>query len=99
MKNIFSVILVTLLFCFTSFAQAQQMPEVSKVINTVKQTVNINQASLDDLILLKGIGVKRAKAIIAYREMNGKFASVDDLKKVSGIGTKVLDDNRQRLKI
>ncbi|WDE01898.1 helix-hairpin-helix domain-containing protein [Thalassomonas actiniarum] len=75
------------------------MPEQAKAMDVASQAVDINQASLDDLISLKGVGKKRAQAIISYRETNGKFASVDDLLKVKGIGAKVLADNIQRLKI
>ena len=39
---------------------------------------------------LKGIGIRKAKAIVAYREKNGNFKSVDDLAKVKGIGKKTL---------
>lgn len=55
--------------------------------------VNINTASAQELaVALKGTGVgeKRAQDIVAYREANGAFTSVDDLVKVSGIGTKTV---------
>ena len=48
--------------------------------------VNINQATLKELTSLPGIGKKRANDIISYREKNGNFSSIDDLKKVDGIG-------------
>ncbi|WP_281557251.1 ComEA family DNA-binding protein [Thalassomonas sp. RHCl1] len=99
MKKISSLLLIALLTCFSALSMADKMPEQAKVMDVASQTVDINQASLDDLISLKGVGKKRAQAIISYREMNGKFASVDDLLKVKGIGAKVLADNIQRLKI
>ena len=99
MKNIFSLLLITLLTCFSVLSVAQQMTEQPEIIDLASQRVDINQASLDDLISLKGVGMKRAKAIIAYREMNGKFTTVEELAKVKGIGAKVLADNIQRLKI
>ncbi len=49
--------------------------------------ININTASQTELESLQGIGPAKAKAIIEYREKNGSFASIDDLGKVSGIGT------------
>ena len=49
--------------------------------------VNINTASQAELESLQGIGPAKAKAIIEYREKNGSFASIDDLGKVSGIGS------------
>jgi len=48
---------------------------------------------------LKGIGIKKAKAIVAYREKNGKFKTVDDLAKVKGIGKKTIAMNKDKLTI
>lgn len=59
--------------------------------------VNINTATVSELITLDGIGEARAKAIIEYREANGGFGSVDELTKVSGIGGKTLEKNRSRV--
>lgn len=47
--------------------------------------VNINKASLAELTGITGIGESRAKAIIDYREKNGGFRSVEEIKKVDGI--------------
>ena len=47
--------------------------------------VNLNTADETELCTLTGIGASKAKAIIAYREENGPFASVEDLMKVEGI--------------
>ena len=48
--------------------------------------ININTASLDELKNLTGIGEKKAKDIISYREKSGNFNSIEDIMKVSGIG-------------
>ena len=53
--------------------------------------VNLNKATEAELQTISGIGQKRASDIIAYRESSGRFKSVDDLKKVSGIGDKTLE--------
>ena len=53
--------------------------------------VNLNTATEADFQTISGIGQKRAQDIIAYREANGKFKSVDDLKNVTGIGAKTLE--------
>lgn len=50
--------------------------------------VSINSASLDELTSLPGIGKSIGKKIISYREMYGSFNSLEELKNVSGIGTK-----------
>jgi competence protein ComEA len=56
--------------------------------------VNINTADATTLQTLSGIGEKRAADIIQYREMNGPFATVDDLDQVSGIGDKTMEKLR-----
>ena len=52
--------------------------------------VNINSADEAQLTALQGIGPTKAKAITQYRQEHGPFKTVDDLKKVSGIGEKTL---------
>ena len=54
--------------------------------NGSKLKVNINKASQADLQLLPGIGESTALKIIEHREKNGKFASIEEIKNVSGIG-------------
>jgi competence protein ComEA len=59
--------------------------------------VNINTATKDELVTLKGIGDKKAQAIIDYRKKNGEFKSVDDLEKVEGIGPGTMKQLRSQL--
>lgn len=47
--------------------------------------VNINTATVTELTTVSGIGASRAQAIVDYRERNGSFGSIDDIKKVDGI--------------
>ncbi|MDW8722896.1 helix-hairpin-helix domain-containing protein [Streptococcus suis] len=56
--------------------------------------VNLNTATEADLQTISGIGAKRAADIIAYREVNGGFKSVNDLNNVSGIGDKTMESIR-----
>ncbi|EEW07212.1 conserved hypothetical protein [Vibrio mimicus VM603] len=61
-------------------------------------TVNVNTASAEELAtLLKGIGLKKAQAIVDYREANGPFISIDDLTKVKGIGEATVRNNATRI--
>ena len=56
--------------------------------------VNINTADAQALSKnIKGVGLKRAEAIIAYREKNGEFKTIEDLTKIKGIGFKLLEKN------
>ncbi len=50
-----------------------------------KGLININSASVSELTTLNGIGESRAQAIVSYREENGFFNSIEDIKNVSGI--------------
>jgi len=59
--------------------------------------IDINHASAKELTALKGIGVKKAQAIITYRKEHKCFKSVDELVKVKGISTKTLERNRTNL--
>lgn len=60
--------------------------------------VNINTADAGTLATeLKGIGEKKAQAIVDYRKQNGPFKNVDDLANVKGISTKTIDSNRANI--
>ena len=56
--------------------------------------LNLNSAGADQLDALPGVGEVLAGRIVAWREENGRFSSVDDLGEVSGIGPKLLDGVR-----
>jgi len=61
--------------------------------------VNINTATKEELVSLKGVGEKRAQEIIDYRKKNGNFKSVDELEKVPGIGPGLMKQIRSDLTV
>lgn len=61
--------------------------EEKEVVNNGK--ININTATIDELKTLTGIGDAKAKAIIEYRNKNGLFSNIEDIKKVNGISESV----------
>lgn len=81
-------------------AYAYLLAQEASMIQARTQTIiNINDASEGELGTLDGIGSSKAQAIILYREMFGRFRTVDDLSKVKGIGAKTVEKNRSRLRV
>lgn len=72
---------------------ATEMP-----VAAVEQGVNINTADAKSLSKqLVGVGISRAQKIVQYRDNNGPFTSVDDLRKVKGVGKSIINKNRERI--
>ena len=61
--------------------------------------VNINTATVEELMSLKGIGEKKAESIVEYREEIGSFVSIDELKGVKGIGDKIFSKIKDHIVI
>jgi competence ComEA-like helix-hairpin-helix protein len=60
--------------------------------------VNINTADAATLAeQLKGVGIRKAEAIVAWRQANGRFSSLQQLDEVKGIGPGILEKNRDRI--
>lgn len=63
-------------------------------------TVDVNAADAKALAdALDGIGLTKAKAIVAYRNQHGKFSSADQLMQVKGVGKKTVDRNRDKISL
>ena len=78
LKHLFTVTLVILLvMLFIPLAVALDVKKV-----------NINKATIEELMQIKGIGQKYAERIIGYREKNGPFKKIEDIINVKGIGPK-----------
>lgn len=65
----------------------------------VQSLININTADTQTLQQLTGIGPATADKIIAYRNENGKFKSIEDIKNVSGIGDKTFEKFKDQITV
>lgn len=59
--------------------------------------VSINNGSVEDFMTLSGIGESKAKSIIKYREENGEFKSIEDIKNVQGIGDALFEKIKENI--
>ena len=76
---------------FISFVPALWAQEVEKI--------NINEATVEEIALLKNVGPKYAERIIQYRQENGPFEKPEDIMKVKGIGPKTWELNKNRITV
>lgn len=61
-------------------------------------SINVNTANAQTIADgLDGIGLTKAKAIVAYRSQHGRFSSLDQLMLVKGVGKKTIDRNRDKI--
>ena len=78
--------------------EAEEIPAGETRNEATKEgKVNINTATVEELKTLKGVGEKKAEAIIEYRKKNGSFKSKEDLMKVRGIGKKLFESFQERI--
>ncbi len=64
------------------------------------EPVNINTADAEALAAaINGVGIKKARDIISFRQSNGPFESVDELVRVSGIGIRTVDRSRTNITV
>jgi competence protein ComEA len=77
--------------------------EIEQIVDYLTKTqgvvkkVNVNKAAAAEIAGVLEIPAGSASAIVAYREKNGNFKSIDDLKKVPGLDAKAIDSKKDRL--
>lgn len=74
------------------------LPEAAKGADTADK-VNINTADVATLTNLNGIGQSRAEAIIAWREENGRFSSIEEIKNIDGIADKTYEKLKDQITV
>lgn len=63
------------------------------------EAININTADKELLMSVNGIGERLAEAIVAYRNQNGPFRSIEELAEVKGVGPSVVEKNHATLTV
>jgi competence protein ComEA len=94
------VILVLISALFLSSLSPQVFAKTNKTTaqQQLEKTVNLNKANAKEIAkILKGIGLKKAQSIVAYRDKNGKFKAVEEVASVKGIGVKTIAKNYNRI--
>lgn len=90
------------LSCVTTFqAQASLSPKIPSEVkaSVLTKKIDLNKANLSSLIgSFKGIGKKRAEAIISYRESHSGFKSIEELADVKGFGQHFVTANQEKLR-
>ena len=71
----------------------------SKIKPSVNFPVDLNKATVNDLIALPGVGKMTAQRIVDYRVSNTKFTSIEELRKVKGIGPKKFEKIKPFVKV
>ena len=98
MNTICITIIHSFLFLFASLSFAVNPPPVTSSPKPVT-TININTADTKALTnAVKGIGAKRALAIVKYRENHGLFKTINELAAVPGLGQKFVEKHSDELK-
>jgi competence protein ComEA len=102
-KALFITILASAVSGFSSIVFAETPPtpkNQSEKQRVVEGVVNINHATAIDIaVMLKGIGLKKAEAIVEWRKVNGKFTHIEQLTEVKGIGDKTLSLNKNKISL
>lgn len=76
-----------------------ELVQFSGLVSNQQNKININKASQEELMTLPGIGPSKASAIIEYREQNGAFQNIEEIKNISGIGEKTFEKLKDHIRV
>ncbi len=95
MQKLIAILVFFSALGFIGSSYASDLPVEAANQQTSIEQLNINTADAATIAdTLKGVGLKKAEAIIEFRSTNGPFMAVDELALVKGIGQKTVDANR-----
>jgi competence protein ComEA len=92
-----SAVIAAALLVTPALAATVSRTETITVSAPVGTKVNINTASVKDLMTLDGVGKKVAEKIVEYRGAHGAFKKAADLRKVEGLGDALWERNKDRI--
>lgn len=84
---------------YAQWQKTQPATSVNQSRQSTTTKINLNTANVQELQQLSGVGEAKAKAIVAYREKQGKFKSIEELKNVKGIGDALFKKNKAKITI
>ncbi len=102
-RSLVLAVLTSLSVAATAAPAAKNEPAAPTAVvqpssSTMMEKIDLNKADAVTMQReLAGVGETKARAIVAYRESNGAFSSVDELLEVNGIGKAILERNREKL--
>ncbi|KTC85421.1 MULTISPECIES: ComEA family DNA-binding protein [Legionella] len=93
--NLFAIVLSSFIVCLSVHAASEQLNKSSTApVQKSQSQIDLNKADTKVLFrAVKGIGQKRAEAIVKYRTEHGRFNSIEDLAKVPGFGERFVKNH------
>lgn len=101
-KSLLGFAVIIMVFAFSAslaFSQTASKPDTGKATEQVAEKVNINKATAEQLMEIKGIGESYANRILEYREKNGPFKKIEDIMQIKGIGTKLFESIKDKITV
>ncbi len=81
----------------TDVVQNETTTDTQQDESGAESIVNINEANVEELVKINGIGSYLANNIVEYRESNGGFSEISEIKNVKGIGEKLFEKIKNQI--